>query len=273
MKRILLVCFLLMAGLATPAAAQMSSAAAGEVENIERVVPFAKKVERELGQRGAVVAIVARMGRDPDQMPDEVGKYTHVGIWVYSEVTAADGRKVNGYAIYNLYQNADDNGRSSLVQDFPVEFFGRVFDLNAGIIVPTPEVQQELLRVVTSPGYEKLHVPAYSVVANPYEWRYQNCTNFIMAVLVSAVYGTSDRKDISGYLRAYYEPSDVGIGGVTRVLGSLFVDGFATSDHRGGELRTSTYDSIASFMTQYGLADAVLEVTEEETIVRMSREN
>lgn len=273
MKRILLACFLLMAGLATPAAAQMSSAAAGEVENIEHVVPFAKKVERELAQRGAVVAIVARMGRDPAQMPDEVGRYTHVGIWVYSEVTAADGRKVNGYATYNLYQDAEDNGRSGLVQDFPVEFFGRVFDLNAGVIVPTPEVQRELLRVVTSPDYAKLHVPTYSVVANPYEWRYQNCTNFIMAVLISAIYGTSDRTEISGYLRAYYEPSDVGIGGVTRVLGSIFVTGFATSDHGGQEIRTSTYDSIAAFMTQYGLADAVLEVTEGETIVRMSRED
>lgn len=270
MKQFLLACFLLLAGLATPAAAQMSSAAAGNVENIERVVPFAKKVERALAERGAVVAIVARMGRDPADMPDEAGKYTHVGIWIYSEVTAENGRKVNGYATYNLYQDAADHGRSNLVQDFPVEFFGRVFDLNAGIVIPTPEMQKELLRVVTSPAYEELHVPAYSVVANPYEWRFQNCTNFVMALIVSAIYGTTDRAEISGHMRDYYEPSDVGVGGVTRVLGSVFVQGFATSDHGGRPIRTSTFDSIVGFMTRYGLAETVLEVTETDVAVKMS---
>jgi len=261
MKRILLICFFLLTGLAAPAAAQMSSAA-GTVGNIERVLPFAKKVERELAERGAVVAIVSRMGRDPAQMPGDVGKYTHVGIWVYAEVTAADGSTVNTYAIYNLYQDADDQGRSSLVQDFPVEFFASVFELNAGIVIPTPELQAELLRVVTSPAYRALHVPEYSVVANPYEWRYQNCTNFIMALLVAAIYDTDDRRTISGHLRAHYEPRDIKLGGVTRALGSVFVDGFATSDHRGGPLRTSTFDSIAAFLTRYDLAEAVLEVTE-----------
>ncbi len=101
------------------------SSAASAIETPERVIPFAKKVERELGQRGALVAIVSRMGRDPKQMPDGIGDYTHVGIWVYSEMTAADGRKVNGYAVYNLYQVAGDEGRSELKQDFPAEFFPR----------------------------------------------------------------------------------------------------------------------------------------------------
>ena len=248
---------------AEPANAQASSAA-GTIEAPEKVIPFAKKVERELAERGALVAIVSRMGRDPKQMPDGIGEYTHVGFWVYSEMTAADGSKVNGYAVYNLYQTEEDAGRSELVQDFPAEFFGSVFDLKTGVVIPTPEVQMEILRVLNSPAYEKLHVPAYSVVANPYEWRYQNCTNFVMNVLVAAIYGTEDREEITGHLRAYYEPQQVKLSGITRAFGSVFVDGFATSDHEGGALRTSTFDSIARFLTRYGMADAVLEVTEDE---------
>src|SRR3990167_914403 len=240
---------------AEPASAQASSAA-GTIEAPKKVIPFAKKVERELAERGALVAIVLRMGRDPKQMPDGIGEYTHVGIWVYSEMTAADGSKVNGYAVYNLYQTEEDAGRSKLVQDFPAEFFGSVFDLKTGIVIPTPEVQAEILRVLNSQTYEKLHVPAYSVVANPYDWQYQNCTNFVMSVLVAAIYGTDDRAEITQHLRAYYEPQTVKLSGITRAVGSIFVDGFATADHKGGPLRTSTFDSIARFLATYGMADA-----------------
>ncbi len=254
---------------AGPATAQASSAA-GTIEAPEKVIPFAKKVERELAERGALVAIVSRMGRDPKQMPDGIGEYTHVGIWVYSEMTAADGSKVNGYAVYNLYQTEEDAGRSTLVQDFPAEFFGSVFDLKTGIVIPTPEVQAEILRVLNSPAYGKLHVPAYSVVANPYDWRYQNCANFVMSVLVSAIYGTDDRAEITGYLKAHYEPQQVKLSGVTRAFGSIFVDGFATSDHEGGPLRTSTFDSIVRFLTTYGMAEAVLEVTEDEVTEKLT---
>ncbi len=262
MKRILFACGLLFCGLATvPAQAQMSSGAS-TIEAPERVVPFAKKVERILAERGAVVALVSRMGRDPDDMPEGTGDYTHVGIWVYSEVTAPDGGKVNGYVVYNLYQTEEDSARSELVQDFPVEFFGAVVDLKAGIIIPSAELQMEILRVLKSPTYRKLHVPAYSVVANPYEWRYQNCTNFVMDVLVAAIYDTGSRVEISQRLREYYEPQTVRLSGLLRVAGSIFVPGFAMADHHGGPLRTSTFGSIARFLTKYEMAEAILEVSE-----------
>ena len=130
-------------------------------------------------------------------------------------------------------------------------------------MIPTPEVQAEILRVLNSKTYADLHVPAYSVVANPYDWQYQNCTNFVMSVLVAAIYGTDDRAEITRHLRAHYEPQTVKLSGITRAVGSIFVDGFATADHKGGPLRTSTFDSIVRFLTTYGMAQAVLEVTEE----------
>ncbi|MBX3446256.1 MAG: DUF2145 domain-containing protein [Parvibaculaceae bacterium] len=262
--------FLLFAGLGAPAQAQMSSGASA-IENPERIIPFAKQVERALAERGAHVALVSRMGRDPKLMPEGVGDYTHVGIWIYSEMTTEDGRKVNGYAVHNLYQVAGEENRSELVQDFPAEFFASVFELRAGIVIPTPELQEEILRVVQSPTYEKLHVPAYSVVANPYDWRYQNCTNFVMNILVAAIYDTDDRAEITRHLKAYYEPQPVRLSGITRTVGSLFVAGFATSDHAGGVLRTSTFDSIERFLTRYDLAEAVLEITEEGTVEKLAQ--
>ena len=85
-----------------------------------------------------------------------------------------------------------------------------------------------------------------------------------MNVLVAAIYGTDDRAEITEHLKAYYEPQQVKLSGVTRAFGSIFVDGFATSDHEDGALKTSTFDSITRFLVTYGMAEAVLEVSEGE---------
>ncbi|MEO0961623.1 MAG: DUF2145 domain-containing protein, partial [Pseudomonadota bacterium] len=148
-------------------ATAQSSASSGVIMNPERVIPFAETVERELAARGARVAIVARVGRDPDDMPDGI-EYTHVAFWVYSDIETADGKTVRGYAIHNLYQEADDAGRSFLTIDYPAPFFGEVFDLRAGVIIPTPQVQEKLLKIIASPTYKSLHNPNYSLVANPF---------------------------------------------------------------------------------------------------------
>lgn len=261
LKRILLSLALL-AGMAAPAAAAaMSSGSTGEIKDASRVIPFAKKVERLLAERGVAVAIVSRVGRDPEDLPDGIA-YTHVGLWVYSEITTADGRKVRGYVSHNLYQLDENLDRSALAEDFPAEFFGDVHELKAGVIVPKPELQARLLKVIDSPTYARLHVPDYSLVANPYDWRYQNCTNFIMANLAVAIYGTEDRDRISADLKAHYAPQPVGLNGLERTFGPLFVGGFHTADH-DGPLKTSTFGSVARFLQSNDLAEAVFEVTEE----------
>jgi hypothetical protein len=260
LKRLLLA-VALTAGLALPAHAAMSSATDGTIRNPARVIPFAKKVETLLAERGAVVAIVARVGRDPKEMPNGI-TYTHVGIWVYSEITKPDGRKVPGYVAHNLYQNEKDNNRSELVDDLPVQFFGNVAELKSGIIIPKPELQVALLKQLASPGYKDLFVPNYSVVANPYSWRYQNCTNFVMANILAAIYGTSDKTEVTAHLRASYEPKAVPISGVVRALGPIFVDGFHTDD-QDGAVKTSTFESIAAFLQRYNLAEDVIEVRED----------
>ncbi len=247
----------------SPAIAQ-SSAPSGEIVNPERVIPFAKSVERQLANRGARVAIVSRVGRDPDKMPDGI-EYTHVGLWVYSDIQTADGKTVRGYAIYNLYQEPEDAGRSCLAQDYPAEFFGEVFDLRAGVIVPTPQVQERLLKVIASPTYASLHNPNYSLVANPFRNDFQNCTNFVLQVLMAAVYGTDDRDQIAANIRAHFTPQRVGLSGLQRTLGPIFVSGFETSDH-SGPIRTSTFGALGRFMVQYGMAQDQFEVTESEPV-------
>jgi hypothetical protein len=250
----------LMAAMWTVPSHAQSSMSSGEIVNPERVIPFAKMVERTLAEHGARVAIVSRVGRDPEGLPDGID-YTHVGLWVYSDIETEDGRTIRGYAVHNLYQLPDNPGRSALIQDFPVEFFGSVFELRTGVIVPTPDMQDRLLAVLNSPTYAALHQPDYSLVANPVGSDYQNCTNFVLNVLMAAIYQTDDREYIEANIKAYFDPQTVRLGPLQRVFGPMFVKGFETGDHEGA-IRTSTFGSLAGFMRSYGLVDADITITE-----------
>jgi hypothetical protein len=99
------------------------------------VATFANRVQQDLASRGASVAIVARMGRHPAQMPNGI-LYTHLGLWVYSQITSPDGSKGQGCRVYNLYQRSNDRTRSDLIQDSPAEFLWVPSALTRGSLFP-----------------------------------------------------------------------------------------------------------------------------------------
>jgi hypothetical protein len=256
-RRILLAAAI---ALAIPAEVQArdSSAAGAPTRPVEATAAFSKKVERALAERGARVAIVARMGREPETMPPGFA-YTHVGIWVHASV-GLEGGAANGYAVYNLYQRDDEPDVSDLKQDFPFDFFATAVRMQSAAIVPIPEVEERLLRVLASPTYAKLHNPRYSAVANPNREFYQNCTSFVLDVLNAAIYDTDNIGVIKANIAAYFEPQPVAVGPLKRLAASLFVPGVATTDH-GDTIATATFETIARYMQRYRLADAVIEVS------------
>lgn len=243
-------------------AASAGSTSGGEPHfSAERIAAFAKNVERTLAASGARVAIISRVGRDPKDLPAGID-FTHVAFAVYSRITTADGRELPGYAIYNLYQQKDRADVSTLEQDYPIDYFAPVFELKSGIIIPKPEMQKRLLAVIQSDRYQHLHNPAYSVFANPFEHRYQNCTGFVLDVVQSAVYDSDDPRIIVANNRKYFEPQVVDIGGIRLLFARMFMDEVRTDDQQG-QIRTTTFSSIARYMEKYGLADRVTIVTDQ----------
>lgn len=263
MKRFLstLAITLVVAMSATAGQAASSQAPTQTVLEPERVVTFAKRLERELAARGARVAIVSRIGRAQSELPAGF-RYTHTGFAVYSEITTADGRKVPGYAMYNLYQDAEKLYFSNLVNDYPAEFFGGVFELRSGIIIPTPELQRRLLRVLGSPTHQALHVADYSAVANPFDERFQNCTEYVLDVVNAAVYNTDDMAELKRNARAYFVAQPIKIGRFKAMIASWMSDEITLKDQQRGKIRTATFTSIAQYMDQYGLSQEQFELTE-----------
>ncbi len=215
----------------------------------ETIIRFSKKVERALAARGARVAILARMGRPPAQLPEGM-HFTHAGFAVYSEITTRDGRKLPGYAVYNLYQNGARPDTSALVQDYAVDFFAGVAVLEAGVVVPSPELQQRLLELIASPTYASLHEPRYSAIANPYTLGRQNCTEFVLDVVNAAIYQTDDIRKIKSAERSYFTAQKVNVSPLKLMFGSMFSSEVSLSD-QPGEPVTATFESITRYLEKY----------------------
>lgn len=224
----------------------------------KEIVEFSKKVERTLAAKGAHVAILARMGRPVSELPKGM-HFTHVGFAVYSEIVTSDGRKVPGYAIYNLYQREKSPDVSDLVQDFPVDFFSGVSVLEAGIIIPSIELQKRLLSVINSPTYVALHNPNYSVIANPYKTSKQNCTAFVLDVINSAIYQTNDINIIKLNERKFFTAQEVNVNPVKLMMGALFSSEVAMSDQDDTPV-TATFETISRYLVKFDNGAEILSV-------------
>lgn len=261
MKRWLLAVLLGLA-LVQAQGAGFSSASTSDTEvahfKPEQVIGFAKKVERTLAEKGARVALLARMGRPMSEMPPGM-RFTHVAFAVYSQITTADGRVVPGYAIQNLYQYDDKPDQSHLVQDFPVDFFAGVAQLEAGVIVPSPELQARLLRLIGSPGYAALHDPHYSVIANPYTLGRQNCTEFVLDAVNAAIYGQTDAAFLKAVNKQYFVAQPVEVNPFKLLLGAVFTKEVSTSDHPERPV-TATFERIGDYLQKYDQGSQVLTV-------------
>ncbi len=244
------------------AQAQAGSAAGGESHfRAEQISAFAKRVEKTMAAHGARVAILARVGRPVADLPDGF-HYTHVAFAVYSQIKTTDGRSIPGYAIYNLYQDAGHPDHSSLVVDYPADFFAGVYALKTDILIPTPELQRQLLRVIASDTYRKLHNPAYSVVANPYNRKFQNCTEHTLDVLNAAIYHTDDIDVIKADERAYFKAQPVKINPLKMLAGMVTMPDLKVTDQKHG-VRTASFTTIARYLRQYDLLADELVVAQQ----------
>jgi hypothetical protein len=220
----------------------------------DEVSTFAKQVEQYAAKKGARAFIIARVGQPKSKLPKDID-FTHTAIAVYSEITLANGKKVKGYAIHNLYQGAKDGSVSSLVTDYPVDFFWGVEELAAGIIIPTPELQQKIIDVIASGQDKLLHNPKYSLVANPFNNQYQNCTEHTLNIINAAIYQTTDMRKLKANTQAYFDPQRVHVSRFKLSLGSMFTGGIETNDHKG-KIKTASFGSIAHYLEKYQLASA-----------------
>jgi hypothetical protein len=222
----------------------------------DEVTTFAKNVEKFAAAKGARVFIIARVGRPASELPKGI-LFTHTALAVYSAIPLETGEVVNGYAIYNLYQTEEKSSKSHLVTDYPIDFFWSAYDLKAGIIIPSIDLQKRLLETIASGRYKKLHNPKYSAISNPFNTKFQNCTEFVLDLINAAIYQTIDKKRLKRNAKAYFKPQRLRINKLKLFFGDLLMEDVSTKDHKR-KIYTSTFSTIASYLEKNAMADEIL---------------
>ena len=252
--RFLLVCLMGLSLFATaPAAEAGSNGRPVDSFTLQETAAFSKQIERELAERGAYVAMVFRTGRPRSGLPEGI-RYTHGAFWVYTPVPTQGGGTQYGYAVYNLYHEISPVTVSGLYQDWPLDFTRGDAVGQVGVIIPNEEMQERILDVIASPLFETLHNPDYSLLSNPGDPRYQNCNEFMLDVIASAIWQTTSREQIKVNLDAYFNASRVELNLFERWFGPLIDQRLRLDDHYG-DIRTATYSSMEDFMLAFQLAD------------------
>jgi hypothetical protein len=227
----------------------------------ERIEKFSKSVEKFAASQGARVFIVGRVGRPPSELPKGID-FTHTAIAVYSAIKLDNGEIVNGYAIHNLYQEEKHPDRSELVIDYPVDYFWGVHALRAGIIIPSTQLQQRILDVIATDKEKILHNPHYSVIANPFNDKYQNCTEFTLDIINAAIYQTTDYAQLKANTKAHFTPQLVSVSKFKLLLGEAFSPDVTTKD-QNGKIYTATLTTIGKYLAENSLLEKSLILEED----------
>lgn len=218
---------------------------------------FARQVTAALDASGARLVLLARMGRPLSEMPEGM-RFTHVGLAERMDMQSGSGStstvtsasaSTSTYVIHNLYQYDDQPDRSRLEDDAPEAFFSEVAELEAGLLIPSEELQQRLLAVIHSPAYAALHEPRYSLIANPFNLGRQNCTEFILDVIFAAQYQTADSQRIKALQQQDFTAEPVRVNPIKLLLAGLFRREVAIID-QPGPVVTATFERIAAYLAQ-----------------------
>jgi hypothetical protein len=228
---------------------------------------FAKEVELFAAKEGARAFIIGRVGRPEKDLPKGIS-FTHTAIAIYSSITLDSGEDVKGYAIHNLYQKEDQLNKSELVIDYPVDFFWGASSLKAGIIIPTPDLQQRILEVIAIGKDKQIHNENYSVIANPFNNIFQNCTEHTLNVVNSGIYQTTNIEQLKSNTKQHFKPQKVKANPLKLMLGNWFVDDVSTKDH-SRKIYTATFSTIGRYLKSNQLLSKAIVLKNDGSIEQL----
>jgi hypothetical protein len=223
------------------------------VSAVERSMALAEHTAQQLDRSGAQVVLLARAGQD---LSEYHLRYSHLGF------AYRDGERWR--VVHKLNQCGTANG-SVYRQGLGEFFLDDLFDYEAAIVVPQPEVQAKLLPALKDNArLAQLNTPAYSVVAYPWAQRYQQSNQWAIETLaMTQEPGARTRERAQAWLQLKdYQPTTLHIGALKRLGGGLTAANVAFDDHPNEKrfadrIDTVTVDSVFSWMNRSGLGGPV----------------
>jgi len=214
-----------------------------KVDTVQRAMLLAEHTANRLDQSGARVVALARVG----QNLSEYGvHYSHFGLAYRDD----SGR---WRVVHKL--NHCGTARAAVYRQGLGEFFlDDLYEYEAAIVIPTPEVQSHLLPVVRDNArLAQLNTPSYSMVAYPWAQTYQQSNQWALETLARG----RARIKLQGYT-----PTTLHIGPLKRLGGRLTAANIAFDDHPNEKrftdrIETVTVDSVFAWLNRSGLGGTV----------------
>jgi hypothetical protein len=220
-------------------------AAAEVVQSME----LARKTVEALDASGARVALVARAGQDLSRYGI---RYSHLGIAVRDHPagrwTVVHELNECGTASSELYNEGMGNF-----------FLTDLYRHEARLLLPGPETQERLARLLAGRTPRRLHQPAYNMLSYVYSTRYQNSNQWVLELLAAAGAAAGQvetRTEAQAWLRKEgYAPGTVEIPAAVRLGARMFRANVAFDDHpferrMAGHIDTVTADALMGFVSR-----------------------
>ena len=226
------------------------------VESVRRSMLLAQHTAAALDASAAQVVLLARIGQN---LSAYHLRYSHFAFAYRDSSGAAPVWRV----VHKLNQCGTANG--SLYRQGLGEFFlDDLYEYEAAIVVPRPEVQAKLLPALADNArIAKLDTPAYSMVAYPWSQTYQQSNQWALETLaMTQDPAAQTRARAQAWLQLHgYQPGVLRIGALQRLGGRITAANIAFDDHPNEKrfsdrIETVTVDSVFEWLAGSGLAGA-----------------
>jgi hypothetical protein len=203
---------------------------------------YGNQILSELNKQDVSVAIVSRSGQNRDKLPKGV-MFTHSAFFRRNES--------GGYDVYNLYHGEENRLKSTLVTDTPADFLRLLKEKDAGILIPTQDMQEALYNFLKSEAYSAVHQEDYSLISNPFDLRWQNCNEFMLYAVAALFWDTTDKEVLRQKLTETIDPTPLPASLIRRHIGPKIDERLIMADH-GKSIQTTTFRTLTSLFERQG---------------------
>ena len=255
-------------------AGQACEATTPDTTSVTRALALAERVQASLDASGAQVVIIARAGQDLRKYGLQ---WSHLAFAYREDTPIAPARTPTFGQISDLPSQAPRRGTWRVVhklnqcgtaeaavfrQGLAEFFLDTPFRYEAAYVVPDPEVQAALLRVVTDDQrLVQWHTPAYSVVAYPWSTKYQQSNQWALETLAGSLDpAAATRERAQAWLQLHdYQPTVLHLDAFTRLGARMTKANVAFDDHPNSKrfsdhIETVTVESMFAWLRRTGLA-------------------
>lgn len=208
---------------------------------------LAQRTVAALDASGAQVALVSRAGQDLSKYGL---RYSHMGIVVRDHPagrwTVVHALNDCGTAVSGLYNEGMGNF-----------FLTDLYRLEAQLVIPGPETQAKLAKLVATRTPLRLHEPRYNMLSYVYSTQYQNSNQWVLETIAAALAPNGQvetRAEAQSWLRSRgFQPPTIEIPAAVRLGARMFRANVAFDDHpfdrrMAGQIDTVTTDAVVRLM-------------------------